>query len=135
MRWLKGDGMAIQDAQDLAEDLRTDPAWTELQPWALATLHRFRRGELRTNEAPVHSSITGHHLAVSEIPEFIKTLWSTNDLAVSVFVPSNSLPDIVLLHWLNKTIVVGPPNFVLPADKMRLCVQAKPGVYVYAYYR
>jgi hypothetical protein len=138
---LKGDGLAIQEAQDLAEDLRTVPELAELQPWAIATVERFHRGELLTNAAPRYASVAGFHLAASEVPEFIRSRWgSTNDsgggnLEVSVFVPSNSLPDVVMLHWLAYTAVVGPTNFVMPADKMSMCAEAKPGVYVYAYYR
>ena len=54
---------------------------------------------------------------------------------VSVFMPSNSLPDVITLHWLAYMVVVGPTNFVMPEDKMSMCAEAKPGVYVYADYR
>ncbi len=137
VRWFKGDGIAIQEAQDVAEDLRTSPDLVELQPWAVATVQRFHRGELLTNATPRYSSIAGYHLAASEIPDFIKSRWSrTNDwvegsLDISVVVSSNSLPDVVMIHWLAYTVVVGPTNFIMPADKLSSCAKAKPGVYVY----
>ena len=141
VRWFKGDGLAIQEAQDLAEDLRNVPALADLQPWAVTTIQRFRLGELLTNAATPFSCIAGIHLAASEIPEFIKKHWgSTNDLMygnldVSVFEPPDSLQDLVAIHFYSCTVVVGPTTFMMPADKLSGCAKAKPGVYVYTIYR
>jgi hypothetical protein len=141
LRWFQGESGAMQEANDLAEDLRTVPDLAALQPWAVTMLQRFHRGEVLTNAAPRFSNLAGYHLTSSEIPEFIAKRWSgTNawgepDPEISIFTSSNTQPDVVTIHWRQYEVVVGPTNFVMPSDQLFLCVKAKPGVYVYADFR
>ena len=45
----RGESGIAQDLNDLAEDISSSPALTQLQPWAMQTLKRYREGKAETN--------------------------------------------------------------------------------------
>src|SRR5260221_11942573 len=77
VRWFRGEKGDQQTVNDLVEDIRRIPSLSELQPWRIKTLARYRAGQIRTNG--VSYDMPGFdpnvRLARDERPDFIKQQW------------------------------------------------------------
>jgi len=71
VRWFEGKAGAHQTVNDLADDIRQQPALAQLQPWSVKTLELFRAGAIRTNGSPAYWSLGTVRLAPRERPTFM----------------------------------------------------------------
>ena len=145
VRRLKGEGGALQDLNDLSEDIRNKPSLSQLQPWAMETLKRFREGQVQTNgySQLYWDASSAIRLARQERPQFIKQQWGeTNEYGeeepeIDIVLGSNKQPEAVAIGWYSYGIQIGPVDYQMPykSSDISLYVKAKPGIFVYANYK
>ena len=140
VRWFQGEAGAQQTVNDLAEDIRQQPALAQLQSWSIETLGRFRSGQIRTNGAPAYWSVGSVRLAAQERPAFVSGEWGvTNSWGeespeISIRLSSNGQPECVVFAWYLHGVVAGPAEYHLSFQPWCFA-EAKPGIYAYHLYK
>ena len=137
VRWCMGDGLAVQKADDLAEDTEKKIGAVKLQAWCEETMARYEANELLTDGNSPYWSAGDITLADEEIPEFIKNVWPKQLLDgipqqpdVSIRIAINGEPKYMAISWYLQGVMVGPLDYVENYNYSYLR-QVKPGVYVY----
>jgi hypothetical protein len=140
IRRLQGEAGAYQTVNDLADDIRREPALAELQPWSIRTLARFRKGEIQTNGRALYWPSGAVRLARQERPAFVTQQWGLTNRwghewpEISVVLSTNGQPECEVIGWYLHGIVVGAPDYRLSMEPW--ChAEAKPGVYAYYLYK
>lgn len=138
VRWFAGESGVMQDANDLAEDLRMLPRFAPLQPWAIDTLVHYRNEQTLTNSSASDSRFL---MSKSEVPEFLSNALngtnSTRNVApsVSIHLSADHQLDYVSIEWGCYHIAVGTEDFAPPARYTNQLAKAKSGIYVSAWER
>ena len=145
IRFIRGESGAEQELNDLAEDIRNTPSLSQLQPWGIETLRRFRGGQVQTNgyASFYWDDPPAIKLAKQERPEFIRHQWGeTNEDGEEepeLFIVRNAAkqPEAVAIGWYSYGIQIGPPDYQMPGELsyFNFYVKVKPGVFVYANYK
>ena len=136
VRWCLGDGIDVQYAEDLAEDIETKIGAVKLQAWCEETMTRYQAGELLTDGNSPYRFLGDINLAEEEIPEFIKNVWPKQPDAikqepdVSIHIAKNGEPIYMAISWYSYGVIVGPTDYVETCCYWYLR-QVKPGIYVY----
>jgi hypothetical protein len=139
-RWFRGESAPQQTVNDLVADIRNDPPLEKLQSWGMETLARFRAGEVKTNACSKTLLVPNVRLAPEEQPEFIRHEWGETQAngktwpQVLVLFSTNNLPNAVAIDWDSYGVVVGGPDYKLSFSPF-LSAEAKPGVFVYHFYK
>ena len=140
VRWMRGESTIDQFANDLSEDIRTEPEFRDLQPWAIRVMNRAEEGHVRTNSETLFwradRAIT---LAMSETPSFIQTSWGFTNKSSGWVLPELSIvyaeevAVCVVIDFSSYGVAVGSPGYKLPFDADRI-TYITPGIYSYVYY-
>lgn len=130
---------ATQIAHNHADEIRNIPELrTNIQPWAMQLMAKFRDGQIQTNGTySFFGQCNGITVAPQEMPKFIKTRWSHADnygftLPMIVIVMTNNEPYFAAIAWPRCGIIVGSPQYHLSIE----CTTSEsiiPGVYAYAF--
>jgi hypothetical protein len=140
VRWCQGDGITVQKAEDLAEDIEKKIGAVKLQAWCEETMTRYKANELLTDGNSPYWSAGDIKLADEEIPEFIKNVWPKQPDAilpepdVSIRIAKNSEPKYMAISWYSYGVMVGPLDYVETYSYSSLR-QVKPGIYIYVGYK
>lgn len=145
VRLIRGESGAKQELNDIAEDIRTVPSLSQIQPWSLEALRRFHDGQIRTNGHPSFwwDDRKAIRLALSERPEFIRHQWGeTNSWGYEepelyVVLGTSGQPEIFVVAWYSHGIEIGPTDYQRSGELsyFNLYVKSKPGVFIYANYK
>ena len=136
VRHCLGDGLAVQRADDLAEDIEKKIGAEKLQAWCEETMTRYKANELLTDGNSPYWSAGNIKLADEEIPEFIKNVWPKQPAPneqkpdVSIRIDTNGNPEYMAISWYLHGVMVGSSYFVVTHPYFYL-IQVKPGIYVY----
>jgi hypothetical protein len=137
VRWCWGDGLIVQKADDLAEDIEKKIGAEKLQTWCEETMTRYKANELLTDGDSPYWSAGDITLADEEIPEFIKNVWPKQLLDgipqqpdVSIRIATNGEPKYMAISWYLHGVMVGPLEYVENFNYWYLR-QVKHSVYVY----
>jgi hypothetical protein len=145
VRFIRGEGGAEQELNDIAEDIRSVPSLSQLQSWSLETLRRFHDGQVQTNGYPSFWWDDGKaiRLARSERPEFIRhqwgetNSWGEEEPELYVVLGPSGQPELFAVAWYSYGIKIGLTDYQMPGELsyFNFYVKAKPGVFVYANYK
>jgi len=145
VRRLHGESGIAQDLNDLADDISNTPALTQLQPWAMETLKRYREGKTETNGYAQYywDEPPAVRLSRRERPEFVTRQWGvTNEDGeeepeIFVVFDTNRQPEAVAIGWYMYGIQIGQPDYALsyPSSYFAPYVKVKPGIFVYGNYK
>lgn len=136
VRWCMGQGIDVQKADDLAEDIEKKIGVVKLQAWCEKTMTRYKANELLTDGNSPYWSAGDITLADEEIPEFIKNVWPKQPNAilpepdVSIRIATNGDPKYMAISWYDCGVMVGPLDYVENYGYSYLR-QVKSDVYVY----
>jgi hypothetical protein len=140
-RWFRGESGPQQTVTDLVGDIRNDAALEKLQSWGEETLVRFKAGGVKTNGCSKNLLVPNVCLAREEQPEFIRHEWGETQEAngktwpqVLVLFSTNNQPNAVAINWDSYGVAVGAPDYKLSFSPF-LQEEAKPGVFVYHFYK
>ena len=140
VRWCLGNGIYVQKADDLAEDIEAKIGAKKLQAWCEKTMTRYKANELLTDGNSPYWSYGDIKLADEEIPEFIKNVWPKQPNAIlpepdiSIDIAKNGEPKYIAISWYLHGVIVGSTDYVETYHYWYLR-QVKPGIYVYAQYK
>ena len=137
VRWWKGEIYVHQKANELVEEIHSNPEMAQLQPWAVETLARIQAGQVKLDKGTdLYWANDADFLAPEEMPEFIRKQWlRTNKFGeawpkIEVVYLTNHLPDYIVLKWLGYGIAVGPPEYRLSFDPAG-SKEVAPGIYTF----
>ena len=137
VRRFMGDGLVVQYADDLSEDIEKKIGALKLQAWCEETMMRYKANELLTDGNSPYWSAGDIKLADEEIPEFIKNVWPKQPDAipqhqpdVSIQIAKNGEPKYMAISWYCYGVMVGSSDYVEIIDPSYLR-QVKPGMCVY----
>ena len=137
VRWFDGEGEYDQRVNDLVQDIREKPELVQLRQWGMETIRRVRAGEAHVSKEPSELSDGAIKLAIDETPQFVRQLWgvTTNgwggwEPEIGVVLSKNPQEERVSISWYMYGIVVGNPDYHMSVES-NLCIEAKPGIYVY----
>jgi hypothetical protein len=137
VRWCMRQGIDVQKAEDLAEDIKKKIGAVKLQAWCEETMTRYKASELLTDGNSPYWSAGDITLADEEIPEFIKNVWPIQQHAtlqhqpdVSIYIANDGDPKYMAISWYDCGVMVGPLDYVENYGYSYLR-QVKPSVYVY----
>jgi len=143
VRFFRGESGDEQKVNDLVKDVSRPPTLAQLQAWSGEILARFRAGKVRTNGVSENmpSFVPNIRLERDERPDFINQQWGkTNssgeeDPEVLILLANGTHePEAVAINWYLYGIAVGPADYHLSFDPYLVTV-AKPGVFVYHFYK
>jgi hypothetical protein len=136
VRWFMGAGLAQQDADDQADDLRQSSLLPQMQNWAAETIRHYSSGQLRTNGQASYWSLGTVQLAQTEIPKLVSIQWTNSEPPeVSIRLSDSGKPECVVVAWYDKGVVFGEPSYRLPLSEPNYQKEVTPGVYSYYLYK
>jgi len=136
VRWCMGAGLAKQEADDQADDLRRSSSVPQIQSWAVETMRRFRSGQIGTNGQASYWSLGTVQLAHAEIPKLVLMQWTDSEPPeVSIRLSDSGTPECVVVAWYDKGVVFGEPSYRLPLSEPNYQKEVTPGIYTYYLYK